>query len=69
MKTKSSPPKGLWYVTLEQTILQVIFEFPKTKDENMVCNKTTVQLKSAPQKTKKIEFPETAEESTERSKP
>ena len=64
MKTKSSPSKGLWYVTLEQTILQVIFEFQKSKDGNAVRSKTTVWLKSAPQKTKKTVFPETAEKST-----
>ena len=36
-------------------------ECQKPKDENMVHNETTVQIKSAPQKTKKTVFPETAE--------
>ena len=44
-------------------------ECQKTKDANMIHNETTVRFKSAPQKTKKIVFPEKAEESTERSKP
>lgn len=39
-------------------------EFQKPKDANMIHNETTVQIKSAPQKTKKTVFPETAEKST-----
>ena len=30
-ENKIVAPKGLWYVTLERTIMQVVFEFQKTK--------------------------------------